>query len=153
MSSTTIWRASSRPPDDLEPDGARWKANSKGCAKINLHFQVLRRLSGKARKFRNIEIFQVFRNTARQDASALKNVKLCPSTNGQFARYRRCAKNSILGISTIGLRLNFSRALISTKFAYFWMDTKLFLREPQGPTTLIFSPKGPPNSGENAGSL
>jgi hypothetical protein len=47
----------------------------------------------------------------------------CPSINGQFARYRRCAKNLILAISTICLRLNFSRALISTKFAYFWMDT------------------------------
>jgi hypothetical protein len=47
----------------------------------------------------------------------------CPSINGQFARYLCCAKNLILGISTICLRLNFSRALISTKFAYFWMDT------------------------------
>ncbi len=30
----------------------------------------------------------------------------------------------MLGISAIGLRLNFPRALISTKFAYFWMDTR-----------------------------
>jgi hypothetical protein len=50
-------------------------------------------------------------------------INQCPSINGQFARYRRRAKNLILEISTICLRLNFSRALISTKFAYFWMDT------------------------------
>jgi hypothetical protein len=45
-------------------------------AKINLHFQVLRRLSGKAPKRRNIEIFLRFGNTARQNASAHENVKL-----------------------------------------------------------------------------
>jgi hypothetical protein len=45
-------------------------------AKINLHFQVLRRLPGKAPKRRNIEIFLRFGNTARSDASAHKNVKL-----------------------------------------------------------------------------
>jgi hypothetical protein len=48
---------------------------------------------------------------------------LCPSRNDQFARYRRCAKKLILGISTICLRLIFSHALISTKFAYFWTGT------------------------------
>jgi hypothetical protein len=37
---------------------------------------VLRRLAGKAPKRRNIEIFLRFGNTARQDASAHKNVKL-----------------------------------------------------------------------------
>jgi len=37
---------------------------------------VLRRLSGKAPKRRNIEIFLRFGNTARQDASAHKNVNL-----------------------------------------------------------------------------
>jgi hypothetical protein len=37
---------------------------------------VLRRLAGKAPKRRNIEIFLAFGNTARQDASAHKNVKL-----------------------------------------------------------------------------
>jgi len=36
---------------------------------------------------------------------------------------RVARKNLILGISTICLRLNFSCALISTQFAYFWMDT------------------------------
>jgi hypothetical protein len=45
-------------------------------AKINLHFLVLRRLSGKAPKCRNIEIFMRFGNAARQDASAHKNVNL-----------------------------------------------------------------------------
>jgi hypothetical protein len=45
-------------------------------AKINLHFQVLRRLSGKAPKGRNIEIFLRFGNAARQDASAHKKVEL-----------------------------------------------------------------------------
>jgi hypothetical protein len=34
-------------------------------AKINLHFQVLRRLPGKAPKRRNIEIFLRFGNTVR----------------------------------------------------------------------------------------
>jgi hypothetical protein len=38
-------------------------------------------------------------------------------------KYRRCAKNGFLGISTICLRFNFPRALISTKFDDFWMDT------------------------------
>jgi len=33
-------------------------------------------------------------------------------------------ENLILGISIICLRLKFSCALISTKSAYFWMDTK-----------------------------
>jgi hypothetical protein len=37
---------------------------------------VLRRLPGKAPKRRNIEIFLRFGNTARQDASVHKNVKL-----------------------------------------------------------------------------
>jgi hypothetical protein len=37
---------------------------------------VLRRLPGKAPKRRNIKIFLRFGNTARQDASAHKNVKL-----------------------------------------------------------------------------
>jgi hypothetical protein len=37
---------------------------------------VLRRLSGKAPKRRNIEIFLRFGNAARHDASAHKNVKL-----------------------------------------------------------------------------
>jgi hypothetical protein len=41
-----------------------------------LHFQVLRRLPGKAPKRWNIEIFLRFGNAARQDASAHKNVKL-----------------------------------------------------------------------------
>jgi hypothetical protein len=45
-------------------------------AKINLHFQVLRRLPGKAPKRGDIEIFPRFGNTARQDASAHENVKL-----------------------------------------------------------------------------
>jgi hypothetical protein len=45
-------------------------------AKINLYFQVLRRLPGKAPKRRNIEIILRFGNTARQDASAHENVKL-----------------------------------------------------------------------------
>jgi hypothetical protein len=36
-------------------------------------------------------------------------------------------QNLILGISTICLRLNFSCALISTKFAYFWMNTSMVL--------------------------
>jgi hypothetical protein len=45
-------------------------------AKINLHFQVLRRLPGKAPKRRNIDIFLSFGNAARQDASAQKHVKL-----------------------------------------------------------------------------
>jgi len=38
--------------------------------------KVLRRLSGKAPKRRNIEIFMRFGNTARLDASAPKNVTL-----------------------------------------------------------------------------
>jgi len=37
-------------------------------------------------------------------------------------KYRRCAKSGFLDISPICLRFNFSRALISTKFANFWMD-------------------------------
>jgi len=48
----------------------------------------------------------------------------CPSTNGQFARYRRCVKNLILGISPICLRLNFPSAFrISNKFDDLWMGT------------------------------
>jgi hypothetical protein len=35
-------------------------------------------------------------------------------------------KNITLGISTLGLWLNFSRALISTRLACFWMDTPSF---------------------------
>jgi hypothetical protein len=45
-------------------------------AKINLRFQVLKRLSGKAPKRRNIVIFLRLGNTARQDASAHKHEKL-----------------------------------------------------------------------------
>jgi hypothetical protein len=45
-------------------------------AKINLRFQELRHLHGKAPKCSNIVIFPGFDNTARQDASAHKNVKL-----------------------------------------------------------------------------
>jgi hypothetical protein len=45
-------------------------------SEINLHFQVLRRLPGKAPKHRNIEIFLCFGNAARQDASAHKNANL-----------------------------------------------------------------------------
>jgi len=45
------------------------------------------------------------------------------SINVQFARYPRYAKNSILGILPICLWKNFSKALISTKFAYFWTNT------------------------------
>ncbi|WP_419664125.1 HDIG domain-containing metalloprotein [Desulfosarcina variabilis] len=56
-------------------------------------------------------------------------VNYCPSRNDQFARYRRCAKNLILGISAICLWLNFSCALISTKFAYFWMGTNCVDRD------------------------
>jgi hypothetical protein len=36
-------------------------------------------------------------------------------------------QNLILGISTICLQLNFSCALISTKFASFWMDNSMVL--------------------------
>jgi hypothetical protein len=43
---------------------------------ISSTFQVLRRLSGKAPKRRNIEIFLRLGNTARQDASAHKMGKL-----------------------------------------------------------------------------
>jgi hypothetical protein len=45
-------------------------------AKIKFHFQVLRRLPGKAPKRWNIEIFPRLGNAARQDASAHKNVML-----------------------------------------------------------------------------
>jgi hypothetical protein len=37
--------------------------------------------------------------------------------------YRRCAKNGFLGISPIGLRFHFSRALISPQFADFGIGT------------------------------
>jgi hypothetical protein len=45
-------------------------------AKIKFHFQVLRRLPGKAPTRRNIVIFLGVGNAARKDASANKNVKL-----------------------------------------------------------------------------
>jgi hypothetical protein len=45
-------------------------------SKITSHFQVLRRLPGKAPKHRNIEIFLRFGNAARQEASAHQNAKL-----------------------------------------------------------------------------
>ena len=41
-------------------------------ATISSQFLVLRRLSGKARKRRNIRHIPSFRNAARRDASALK---------------------------------------------------------------------------------
>ncbi len=47
----------------------------------------------------------------------------CLSRNGLFARSLRYAKNYILGISAICLRLNFSQALISNKNPCFWMGT------------------------------
>jgi hypothetical protein len=50
-------------------------------------------------------------NILRKGEVNYEKINLCPSTNGQFARYRCCAKNLILGISTICLRLNFSRRL------------------------------------------
>jgi len=62
--------------------------------------------------------------TSKESATPPDQAKYkCPSTNDQLVRYRRCAKNLILGISAICLRLNFPRALISTQFAYLWTDT------------------------------
>ena len=45
-------------------------------SKISLHFQVLRRPSGKAENRLNIKIFRRFFNVAGRDGSAHENVKL-----------------------------------------------------------------------------
>ena len=48
----------------------------RGHSKIRLHFQVLRRPSGKAGKRLNIEIYGRFSNAAGRDGSAHENMIL-----------------------------------------------------------------------------
>ncbi len=53
----------------------------------------------------------------------IKTISLCPSINGLFARYLRCAQKITFAMAAICLRLSFSHALILNKNSHLWKET------------------------------